>query len=178
MSLDIIKNEVCNFYKVTPMELRSLSRDKRIVRARHIYFYLATTMTDNKTSKIALSIYRQWSTCKHAVDTIDFQRKIEKELDAEIKKIENIIENLGGEKIIFYRTADVQKMYGGTPKKMIERAKELGLNLTNERNRGYRFSELQLKKMFPNIKFIEKSTVETIYITRETEIIHSKLNFM
>ena len=50
--IDLIQNEVCRYYELTPAKLFAKTRRRNIVRPRHIFYYLASKYTVLPLDKI------------------------------------------------------------------------------------------------------------------------------
>jgi len=92
ISLDHIKNKVCNFYNLKPEDLFSKSRKREIVQARQIAMYFAKNLTNNSLSAIGSIIgNKDHATVLYACNivnnlmetSIDFRKNII-ELEAKI----------------------------------------------------------------------------------------------
>ena len=75
--IDTILKEVCKYYDMTPRELFRKTRKRRIVRPRHIFYYLASKYTVlpldkiGKHGKIHSNYGQDHATVIHAKKTIE-----------------------------------------------------------------------------------------------------------
>jgi len=71
ITLDVIKDVVCKYYRVTTEEIVSKSRKQRIVRPRQIAIYLARRYTDQPLQAIGRSFNRYHATAMHSIGAVE-----------------------------------------------------------------------------------------------------------
>ena len=93
---EAIIRETCNYYNLTPEQLRSESRSSDIRTARQIAMYLMRSMTSMSFQEIGAALGRNHSTTINAVSRIDKLIKTDMKLKGVIRDIESNITNTPG----------------------------------------------------------------------------------
>lgn len=89
--LSEIKTAVSEVFNVDERFLSMKTRNSKIAKARHVYFYISSEYSTNSYTAIGKSVNRDHSTVSYAVKKI----KIEKECDIELRvTISEIIDKL------------------------------------------------------------------------------------
>lgn len=92
ISVENIQKTVADFYKIRVSDIYSKSRKGHIVRARHIAMYLAKELTRHSLPDLGKAFGgRDHSTVYHAVDKIAGLRANDRELNYELKVLEQTI---------------------------------------------------------------------------------------
>ena len=92
ITIDSIKQTVCEFYDMDPKLLQAKTRKREIVQARQISMYLAKKYTDNSLSFIGSAIGKKdHVTVLHACKTITDQIETDKTLRANVAEIEQLL---------------------------------------------------------------------------------------
>ncbi len=88
ITIDLIKEEVCNLFNVKVSDMNSKKRDRAIVYPRQIAMYLVRELTDFSLPGIGNNFGgRDHTTVIHSCNTIKTRRKTDKNLDQIITKI-------------------------------------------------------------------------------------------
>lgn len=89
-SVSLIRDIVCNFYRINPEEITSIRRNKELVFPRHIFMYLLKTELSMSFPNIGKEVGgRDHTTVIHGVDKIFRELKKNLELRDEIKEIKS-----------------------------------------------------------------------------------------
>ncbi|MCH5329260.1 MAG: chromosomal replication initiator protein DnaA [Coprobacter sp.] len=89
ITVDTIKQTVCDFYNMDTALLQAKCRKREIVQARQISMYLAKKYTDSSLSYIGTAIGKKdHATVLHACKTIGDQLEIDKVLRTQVAEIE------------------------------------------------------------------------------------------
>ncbi|MDI9538432.1 MAG: chromosomal replication initiator protein DnaA [Bacteroidota bacterium] len=89
MSVDFIKQTVCNYYGLDVESLQSKTRKREIVQARQIAMYFSKSLTNNSLSAIGSKIGKKdHATVLHACKTISNLIETDKEFKSQIREIE------------------------------------------------------------------------------------------
>ena len=92
ITIDSIKQTVCEFYDMDPKLLQAKTRKREIVQARQISMYLAKKYTDSSLSFIGSAIGKKdHATVLHACKTITDQIETDKTLRANVAEIEQLL---------------------------------------------------------------------------------------
>ena len=75
ITIDLIKQLVCNEFSVTEQDLLSKSRKRRIVRPRQVAMFLAKRYTDQPIKKIGSSFNRYHATAIYSVNAVEKELK-------------------------------------------------------------------------------------------------------
>lgn len=90
LSIDNIKQVVCNYYKITLNDLSSNSRKQEFVQARQVAMYFAKKLTDDSLTSIGSSIgNRTHATVLHACKTVQDLMETDKSFLSNITDIEH-----------------------------------------------------------------------------------------
>lgn len=93
ITVELIQSTVCDYYKVTPEELRSRTRRHEIVLARQVAMYFSREKTGDSLASIGASVGgKDHATVLHSCKTIKNQLEIDKRLREEISEIERMLE--------------------------------------------------------------------------------------
>ena len=93
---EAIIRETCNYYNLTPEQLRSESRSSDIRTARQIAMYLMRSMTSMSFQEIGAALGRNHSTTINAVSRIEKLIETDSKLKGIIRDIESNITNTPG----------------------------------------------------------------------------------
>ncbi len=93
VTLGIIKDLVCKYYRVTPRDLVSKSRKRTIVRPRQVAMYLGRSYTDQSVEAIARSFNRYHATVLYAINEVESHIRSKDEIH---KQLEFLCEKLDG----------------------------------------------------------------------------------
>lgn len=88
-----IINDVCDFYGLTPIQVKGKSRLRGFVKARFISMYLLRRRTGLTLKEIGRMFHRDHTSIIHAIQTIDevLSLKYDNDYQEEIKKLIEII---------------------------------------------------------------------------------------
>jgi len=89
MELKNIEKIVCQVLKLDPILFHSECRRKDIVKAKHIYSYIANNLNIYKLRIIGDHIKRSHSSVIHSCTTISNELTYDKKLNLEIEKIKS-----------------------------------------------------------------------------------------
>lgn len=90
LSIDAIKEVVCNHYRINVNDLLSASRRREFVQARQVAMYFAKKFTDDSLVSIGDSLgHRSHATVLHACKTVQDLIETDKSFRLSIKDIEN-----------------------------------------------------------------------------------------
>lgn len=90
LTIDNIKQVVCDYYKITLNDLSSNSRKQEFVQARQVAMYFSKKLTDDSLTSIGSSIgNRTHATVLHACKTVQDLMETDKGFLANIKDIEH-----------------------------------------------------------------------------------------
>ena len=90
LTVDEILEKVCDFYKVSQLNVSGKSRKRDYVQVRQVSMYLAQKYTKMPASRIGQLIGgRDHSTVLHSCATIEKRLKVDKAFVEELKSIEN-----------------------------------------------------------------------------------------
>lgn len=84
-----IQHAVAQHYGLTLADIRSTSRQKRLVRPRQIAMYLARRMTTRSYPEIGLSFHRDHSTIMYAEKHVDWLREVDPDIATDVFLIAN-----------------------------------------------------------------------------------------
>lgn len=84
ITLEDIKNVVCQYFKVDPLMLESKSRKKIHVFPRNVYVYLCRQLTDLTVEEIGRSLNRNHSTVLYASEVIAHRIKNDKKVKHQV----------------------------------------------------------------------------------------------
>lgn len=91
ITIELILQKVCEYFKIEQSKLISRSRKKSIAHARHIYYILSRQLTKEKLFTVALLVER-----KHTVVTTSIKRhKANKNYLVDIQKVKQSIYMIG-----------------------------------------------------------------------------------
>lgn len=91
ITIELILQKVCEYFKLEQSKLISQSRKKRIAHARHIYYILSRRLTKEKLFTIALLVDR-----KHAVVSKSIkQHQYEANFISDLEKVRQSIFMIG-----------------------------------------------------------------------------------
>jgi chromosomal replication initiator protein len=85
ISLEIVKDLVCRYFKVDPLMLRSKSRKKIYSYPRSIYVYLCRQYTGSTVEEIGRSLNRKHSTILYASEIIENRIKVDRKIKNQIE---------------------------------------------------------------------------------------------
>lgn len=91
INFEIITEKVGEYYKIDPEKIFSKSRKREISDARQMVMYLAKKHTNMLITTIGARFSRNHATVIYAINNVDQRLKIEKKLQEEISKIENLL---------------------------------------------------------------------------------------
>ncbi len=89
ITLDNILETVADHYGITLDQISSKGRAKDLVHARHVYMYIARTLTTHGYKDIGRFSGLDHSTVKHGIDKITNELKTDQSLNNEIEVIKN-----------------------------------------------------------------------------------------
>jgi len=93
LSIESIQKTVADFYKVSVDELKSQKRERSIVYPRQIAMYLCRELLDVSLPKIGREFGgRDHTTVLHSCDKINKEAEYDLSIDAQIKKLREILE--------------------------------------------------------------------------------------
>jgi len=87
LNLYTILETICKFYNVSIEEVQSKSRLLTIVKARHIYFYIANLSTEKSLEEIGKIINRDHSTVIHGKNKIQDKKQNSTKTNKEVQEI-------------------------------------------------------------------------------------------
>ena len=93
IQLNKIISGVSNHYEIPLVEIKGKSRKAKTVKARQVYFYLARFLTSYSLAKIAENVNRDHATALHGIKTVTNELLLYKELQEDIKIIEDNLMN-------------------------------------------------------------------------------------
>ena len=100
VTIDVIQNTVCRYFKINKSEMLSARRSRYLVRPRQTAIYLAKMLTSKSLPEIGRSFSnRDHTTVIHSVKTIEKLRKEDNELDVSIDTLKN--------KILYFKENEV-----------------------------------------------------------------------
>ena len=100
VTIDIIQNIVCKYFKISKNEMLSARRSRYLVRPRQTAIYLAKMLTSKSLPEIGRSFSnRDHTTVIHSVKTIEKLRKEDNELNVNIDTLKN--------KILYFKENEV-----------------------------------------------------------------------
>jgi chromosomal replication initiation ATPase DnaA len=91
---ELIIDATCMYYNLTREELFSRSRLQTLVSKRHICFYIIKHETNMSDYLLAQSLHYSRSSIQNAVDKVEGERDIYKQVSTEIDDIMSIVGNL------------------------------------------------------------------------------------
>lgn len=92
ITIDSIKDAVCNYYNIKPEKLVMRSRKREIVVARQVAMYLSKKHTSTALASIGSLLGRyDHATVLYACKTIEGQLQVDKELQKAVNEIEQMI---------------------------------------------------------------------------------------
>jgi len=100
VTIDVIQNAVCKYFKISKNEMLSSRRSRYLVRPRQTAIYLAKMLTSKSLPEIGRSFSnRDHTTVIHSVKTIEKLRKEDNELNVNIDTLKN--------KILYFKENEV-----------------------------------------------------------------------
>ena len=100
VTIDVIQNTVCRYFKINKSEMLSARRSRYLVRPRQTAIYLAKMLTSKSLPEIGRSFSnRDHTTVIHSVKTIEKLRKEDNELNVSIDTLKN--------KILYFKENEV-----------------------------------------------------------------------
>jgi len=91
---ELIIDATCLYYNVTREELFSKNRQQTLVSKRHICFYIIKRETNMSDYLLAQSLHYSRSSIQNAVDKVEGEKDIYKQVSAEIDDILSIVGGL------------------------------------------------------------------------------------
>ena len=92
VTIDLIQNIVCRYFKISKSEMLSPRRSRYLVRPRQTAIYLSKMLTSKSLPEIGRSFSnRDHTTVIHSVKTIEKLRKEDNELNVNIDTLKNKI---------------------------------------------------------------------------------------
>jgi len=91
---ELIIDATCIYYEVSREELFSKSRLQTLVSKRHICFYIIKRETNLSDYLLAQSLHYSRSSIQNAVDKVEGEKDIYKQVSAEIEDIMSIVGSL------------------------------------------------------------------------------------
>ncbi|MCL2880188.1 MAG: DnaA/Hda family protein, partial [Treponema sp.] len=92
ISLDIIQKVIADFYNLSPNDLKSKKKSKKIYYPRQLAIYIATEITDFSQTEIGESFGgRDHTTIIHSRDKIKDQLLTDPALDAQIENLKRLV---------------------------------------------------------------------------------------
>ncbi len=92
ITIDSIKNAVCNYYNIKPDKLVMRSRKREVVVARQVAMYLSKKHTSTALASIGSLLGRyDHATVLYACKTIEGQLQVDKELQKSVNEIEQMM---------------------------------------------------------------------------------------
>ncbi len=92
ITIDSIKNAVCNYYDIKPDKLVMRSRKREVVVARQVAMYLSKKHTSTALAGIGSMLGRyDHATVRYACKTIEGQLQVDKELQKSVTEIEQMM---------------------------------------------------------------------------------------
>ena len=93
ITIDLIKQMVCNEFSISEQDIVSKSRKKRIVKPRQVAMYLAKRYTDMPIKQIGSSFKRYHATAIYSVNAVEKEVKHKGVLFEQIKYLSNRLES-------------------------------------------------------------------------------------
>ncbi len=95
ITLEMIEKVVCDYYKLSPNDLKGKSRKQELALARQLAMFLAKTLTNSSFKTIGLHFGgRDHSTVIHAVNTIENEQNESPEIRKDIEELKKRLEIL------------------------------------------------------------------------------------
>jgi len=95
ITLEMIEKVVCDYYKVSPNDLKGKSRKQEVAYARQIAMFLGKTLTHSSFKTIGLHFGgRDHSTVIHAVNTIEKEQNESPEVRRDLEELKKRLEIL------------------------------------------------------------------------------------
>ncbi|ASY37108.1 chromosomal replication initiator protein DnaA [Taylorella equigenitalis] len=92
LTVENIQKTVADYYKIRISDIYSKSRSANLVKARHVAMYLTKELTRNSLPEIGQSFGgRDHSTIHHAVEKIASRRREDRQLNHDIRVLEQIL---------------------------------------------------------------------------------------
>ena len=92
VTIDVIQNIVCRYFKISKNEMLSARRSRYLVRPRQTAIYLTKLLTSKSLPEIGRSFSnRDHTTVIHSVKTIERLRQEDKDLNSNIDNLKNKI---------------------------------------------------------------------------------------
>lgn len=104
---ELILSKVCEYYKVDKAKVISISKKGNLPKARHVYSYLASSMTTLTREKVGEIINRDHSSVTFAIAKIGGLCKIYADMNIEVMEIKNLIQAID----ISIEVKDVNLLY-------------------------------------------------------------------
>jgi chromosomal replication initiator protein len=82
--METVRNTVCRFYKVTPDDLRSRGRGRKLTLPRNVAMYLGRQMTDLSFEEIGQAFGRNHSTALYSVNQVEARLRRDPALKGQI----------------------------------------------------------------------------------------------
>lgn len=84
----LIQREVCDHFRIPSMEMQSPRRSREVARPRQVAMYLAKQLTVRSLPEIGRRFgNRDHTTVIHAIRQIEHLRKVDSDLDADVRVI-------------------------------------------------------------------------------------------
>lgn len=112
--IDIIKHKVCEYYGVTFEEIAGTTKPGNIVRARHVFCYLAYKLTKQTFAQIGKLINRDHATVLFGKNKVAFEVEMYQTSREEIEKIIYEIENENPLVVVNFDLLELTKYYSQT----------------------------------------------------------------
>lgn len=91
INFEMITQEVCSYYQIDPDQIFTKTRKREISDARQMIMYLSKKLAKMPLTAIGTRLSRTHATVLHACNNIDERLAFEKQLQADVKKIEEAL---------------------------------------------------------------------------------------
>lgn len=98
--LEQVLNIVCDYYNVSPDNVKSSNREAKYVRARHVYFYLGYYVSEKTLMEIGNISNNNYTSVLHGKKTISIELTIYPQLKREINELKFKILSLKNKLIV------------------------------------------------------------------------------
>ena len=90
---ELILSKVCEYYNVDKKKVKSLSRRADLVKARQVYSFICSSITELTRERVGEIINRDHSSISHAISKINQLTDVYPGFKTEIKHITDLIES-------------------------------------------------------------------------------------
>lgn len=91
INFEMITQEVCSYYQIDPDQIFTKTRKREISDARQMIMYLSKKLAKMPLTAIGTRLSRTHATVLHACNNIDERLAFEKQLQADVAKIEELL---------------------------------------------------------------------------------------